>query len=745
MKWNAVIILALGFAHLAGAKHVGDMHEDPHRLRGLVDLDRVPGRQLDSKSSHGRRLQAALATSIGIQCINIDGTFGSTSDTPTPPGNTDACTPCAAGADNLFDWDTLMYPDDWAGVYTDPFDAADDDKTDGECVSSGQVNSKTDFISTAFASNPQSIYFLGSRLGNKGQAVLLYIFTKAARIDNTEGPCTAPEFEPTWLIEEKDFVIRVLFPSSAPADAPEVSTFLALVDFDATLNLNGIQDSLFSANAADFWMEVNGCVSCNDAVLTPLTSEVLLDDGFTYPLDRNGKVLSRSICEAEINIASLGLDICDGLTVYGSAASLTSNSGTFKDFLEEQLYNFGGLNAAQNDPVIDCDSATFSVSDATEGPICQWVLYLGTEASGLTELETGATFPCDTPVEYVVAFLTLPNNLGEVHTVKLKVSDATTNCETLSPGETFTPYANVAATLTLPERCSGSFDYTVVASGGLEGSYTYELKYSVEEGDDVTVPNPGSSGTVSNIVGTGTVSVTATVTDSRNCFDADTQNVEVYPPLSVSATLTGSCESTFDYDATVSGGRDDGTLTYAWSFDPLVPDEPNPFSTISSGAYEPTDPGTYSVKVVVAETCTACTDAVDGKCSAEGTDDVTVYDALSITVTAPNLEQCEDPVIPDDFDPYTATVEVTGGTGSYTLDTSVSDADAITVQCTTTPESDTCAITVATDNECFLGWVDITASDTDTDASCADAGKRVSLTLQTTTTFEAGNIPAPAP
>jgi len=43
MKWNAVIILALGFAHLAGAKHVVDMHEDHYRLRGLVDLDRVPG------------------------------------------------------------------------------------------------------------------------------------------------------------------------------------------------------------------------------------------------------------------------------------------------------------------------------------------------------------------------------------------------------------------------------------------------------------------------------------------------------------------------------------------------------------------------------------------------------------------------------------------------------------------------------------------------------------------------------
>jgi len=37
MKWNAVIILALGFTHVAGA------NEDHHRLRGLVDLDSVPG------------------------------------------------------------------------------------------------------------------------------------------------------------------------------------------------------------------------------------------------------------------------------------------------------------------------------------------------------------------------------------------------------------------------------------------------------------------------------------------------------------------------------------------------------------------------------------------------------------------------------------------------------------------------------------------------------------------------------
>jgi len=75
MKWNAVIILALGFAHLAGAKHVVDMHEDHHRLRGLVDLDAVPGMRGDhnlelKEQDHRKLLTCPLASDLGSFTID---------------------------------------------------------------------------------------------------------------------------------------------------------------------------------------------------------------------------------------------------------------------------------------------------------------------------------------------------------------------------------------------------------------------------------------------------------------------------------------------------------------------------------------------------------------------------------------------------------------------------------------------------------------------------------------------------
>jgi len=164
----------------------------------------------------------------------------------------------------------------------------------------------------------------------------------------------------------------------------------------------------------------------------------------------------------------------------------------------------------------------------------------------------------------------------------------------------------IAATAKLTPSCSLEFNYSVTAVTGIDGKPVTNPDCSWSFSDGGTSTNCSGTHQVSASGSfTGTVVVTDPATGDSKTFT--TAPVSVYDSLSVTASLTASCNNKVNYSATTSGG---GTgLTYAWTFSPA---DANPnTSTSASGTFLGTANQTYTGEVTVTYlrsdglTCTA--------------------------------------------------------------------------------------------------------------------------------------------
>src|SRR5262249_51718620 len=126
-----------------------------------------------------------------------------------------------------------------------------------------------------------------------------------------------------------------------------------------------------------------------------------------------------------------------------------------------------------------------------------------------------------------------------------------------------------------------------------------------------TIVSTSCSGTFSNL-SPGSHTARVTVTDSvTGCADTKTTApVTVFPSLSVSPALTGSCNRTSQSSAGPAGGSNPAGVSYAWTFSPNAGSSSAQSGTITVGS-----PGTYTGNVTVTDarpdglTCTASNSA----------------------------------------------------------------------------------------------------------------------------------------
>ena len=195
---------------------------------------------------------------------------------------------------------------------------------------------------------------------------------------------------------------------------------------------------------------------------------------------------------------------------------------------------------------------------------------------------------------------------------------------------------------------------TVIPSGGT-GTYTYSWS--------------PSGGTAATATGLSPNTYSVTVTDANGCFITET--VQITEPTALSATNTQtnvSCKGGNNGTASVVASGGTGNYSYLWA----------PSGGTAATATGLTA-GTYTVTV---------TD--ENACSVTNTIVITEPDALTLTSTLTEVS-CYN------GDNGSATVNVTGGTGSYTYSWSPSGGTAATATGLT---AGTYTVTVTDDNSC---------------------------------------------
>ena len=177
---------------------------------------------------------------------------------------------------------------------------------------------------------------------------------------------------------------------------------------------------------------------------------------------------------------------------------------------------------------------------------------------------------------------------------------------------------------------------TVTANGGA-GTYTYAWS--------------PSGGTAATATGLGAGTYTVTVTDANSC--TTTQSVTLTQPAALTATIAPtnvSCHSGTNGAATVSANGGAGSYTYSWA----------PSGGTAATATGLTA-GTYTVTVTDANSCTT-------------TQSVTLTEPTQLVATAGS----QTDVTCNGLNNGSATVNATGGTGTYTYAWSPSGGTAAT-------------------------------------------------------------------
>jgi hypothetical protein len=203
--------------------------------------------------------------------------------------------------------------------------------------------------------------------------------------------------------------------------------------------------------------------------------------------------------------------------------------------------------------------------------------------------------------------------------------------------------------------CGLDVQFAVTSAAGLDGASIANptCTWTFDDGSTAT----GCTGVQPLAAGarTGTVVVTD---PSSGCSDiVTTAPVTVYPPLSVTADLVGSCDGSFTYAAVGSGGS--GAFSYLWSFSgggPVsVSSSSAPAGSVTVGA----TPASYSGTVSLIDA------RPDGlSCPATATDETMVFSPMHVNLALSGAAQA-CPTMADDGVRYDAVIS--GGSGNYSV------------------------------------------------------------------------------
>lgn len=218
-------------------------------------------------------------------------------------------------------------------------------------------------------------------------------------------------------------------------------------------------------------------------------------------------------------------------------------------------------------------------------------------------------------------------------------------------------FGGITGTASLTPTCglSAGFEASVIALKGQSvGRAT--CAWSFSDGSSAT----GCTG--SQGLPTGTHTGTVTITDpTSGCSDTvETDPVTLFGPLSVSANLTGGCNSSFSYDATVTGGSDPSSVSFAWLFSGGGTTTPSSSSVKSGSVAVGTGGVSYTGNLTITDT--ARSDGLTCTATASNTVAPLAPLAINLSITA-QPDAC--PAMVSDAVTYQA--NPSGGTGSYDL------------------------------------------------------------------------------
>lgn len=215
-------------------------------------------------------------------------------------------------------------------------------------------------------------------------------------------------------------------------------------------------------------------------------------------------------------------------------------------------------------------------------------------------------------------------------------------------------FGSISASSSLTPTCGLTFGYQASATG-TDGMPVASPSCSWNCGGGVTPT--GCSG--NQAAPAGSYSCTVTVTDpASGCVSEPiTKSVNVCNPLSVSATMTATCSSSFGYEAAASGGCNPANVSYSWSFGGSCGPAPSS-STARTGTAAAMSPGSACSGTVVATDLR--TDLAT--CTATASTSATPLAPLTVHI-APVAAPPMCPMMSSDAVTYASSV--TGGNGSY--------------------------------------------------------------------------------
>ncbi|MGZ4068064.1 MAG: beta strand repeat-containing protein, partial [Bacteroidia bacterium] len=236
-----------------------------------------------------------------------------------------------------------------------------------------------------------------------------------------------------------------------------------------------------------------------------------------------------------------------------------------------------------------------------------------------------------------------------------------------------------AVTITAPSAISSSMvsQTNVACNGGSNGAATITASGGTGSLTYAWSPAPGAGQGTASISGLTAQGYTCTITDANSC--TKTQAVTITAPSAISVTLVSqtnvACNGGSSGAASVSASGGTGTLTYNW----------NPGNPTGDGTASVTGlvAGNYSCTVTDANSCTATSTIFN----------ITQPSALTATTTQTNVACFGNAT-------GAASVNASGGTGSYTYTWSPSGGNAATAgslisgnyTCTIT-DANSCSIT----------------------------------------------------
>lgn len=216
-------------------------------------------------------------------------------------------------------------------------------------------------------------------------------------------------------------------------------------------------------------------------------------------------------------------------------------------------------------------------------------------------------------------------------------------------------FGGVDIDASLSPSCDQEFGYTATATS-TDGTDLTNVTCSWSFSNGMT--SSSCNGTLTGVTPgsyTGTVTVTDPVTTCSKTIT--TESVAVYPPISVIADLTATCQSSFTYSGSVSGGSGSG-FVYSWKFEGPGTITPTDTAALSGSAAVSAPGNDYTGTLTV-------TDPRDGlNCQGSGSDAAMPYAPLAVVLNLTGSpQQC--PTMSSDAVTYSAAA--TGGTGVYAI------------------------------------------------------------------------------